>query len=86
MGTKELLLIDHYLFKTYSVCKKLDNTLLRKEQWLWYVVSLLRKAAANAPTNLTNNDNLSDTKATLDDYLISRVRAFNDGFLPVYNR
>ena len=24
-------------------------------------------------------------QATLDDYLISRVRAFNDGFLPVCN-
>ena len=61
MGTKDILLIDHYLFKTHSVCKNLDNTLLRKEQLLWYIGSLLQKAAANAPTNLTNNDNLSDT-------------------------
>ena len=60
----------------------MDETLLRKEHWL-RCVSLSRKAAVNAPTNPTNNNNL--IHATLDNYLISRIHAFNDGFLLVGN-
>ena len=82
-GTKDVLLIDNYLFTKYSFCKMMDETLLiRKEQWL-RCVSLSRKAAVNAPTNPTNNNNL--IHATLDNYLISRIHAFNDGFLLVGN-